>query len=83
MRRHSPLLAALTLILATPVFAQTVEQAVMAFRPAPTSNPFSTLKSLVEIESGSDDREGLDRISSLIAEKTEGARRRGGTDRTR
>jgi glutamate carboxypeptidase len=68
MSRHSPLLVALTLVFATPVFADPVE-AVMAQARANKQPLLDTLKQLVEIESGSDDREGLDRISALVAEK--------------
>ncbi len=42
---------------------------VMAQAQAQKQPLLDTLKQLVEIESGSDDREGLDRISALIAEK--------------
>jgi len=42
---------------------------VLAQAQAQKQPLLDTLKQLVEIESGSDDREGLDRISALIAEK--------------
>ena len=68
-RRHFPLVVAFALVLAAPpVLADPVEP-VMAQARANKQPLLDTLKSLVEIESGSDDREGLDRISSLIAEK--------------
>jgi glutamate carboxypeptidase len=62
------LAAAFIFAIAAPAFSQPV-QPVLDQASAQKQPLLDTLKSLVEIESGSDDREGLDRISSLIAEK--------------
>jgi glutamate carboxypeptidase len=55
---------AIALVFAAPAFAQSP---VLAQASAQRQPLLDTLKSLVSIESGSDDREGLDRVSELIA----------------
>ncbi len=61
-------LAATILAFAAGALAEPVEP-VLAQARANKQPLLDTLKQLVEIESGSDDREGLDRISELIAGK--------------
>src|SRR4051812_27993531 len=58
--------AATLFALATAAFAQ-ADNAVLQRVKAHKQPYLETLKALVDIESGSDDREGLDRISDLIA----------------
>ena len=60
--------AALLLAAATAVHAAPVEQ-VQSLAAREKAPLLDTLKDLVSIESGSQDREGLDRISALIAER--------------
>jgi glutamate carboxypeptidase len=64
--RRAALAAGLCLAFAAPAFAAPVEsvRALAAKEKAPL---IDTLKDLVSIESGSGDREGLDRIADLIA----------------
>ena len=59
-------LSAALLAFAAGALAQPVEN-VMVRVKAHTQPFLGTLKELVDIESGSDDREGLDRISEVIA----------------
>ena len=60
--------AAVLLAASTTVFAQPAQPLLDQVRA--NKQPFlDTLKELVSIESGSDDREGLDRISQLIYDK--------------
>ena len=57
-------------VLATPLLALAApDAAVMSMVQKEKAPYLETLKSLVSIESGSGDREGLDKISSLIADK--------------
>ena len=57
-------------LLATPLLAFSApDDAIMSMVKKEKAPYLETLKSLVSIESGSGDREGLDKISSLIADK--------------
>jgi len=62
------ILSATTLLAVTAAFAQPVEP-VLAQAKANKQPLLDTLKELVAIESGSRDREGLDRLAELIASK--------------
>ncbi|MGH8731765.1 MAG: M20 family peptidase, partial [Burkholderiales bacterium] len=62
------ILSAATLLAVTAAFAQPVEP-VLAQAKANKQPLLDTLKELVAIESGSRDREGLDRLAELIAAK--------------
>lgn len=60
----------LIILVSFPLFALSAPSEPVMSAVKKESTPFlETLKSLVSIESGSGDREGLDKISSLIAEK--------------
>jgi glutamate carboxypeptidase len=59
---------ALVLLWATPLLAQQDERVLSAARKEKPAM-IETMKDLVSIESGSRDREGLERISALIAER--------------
>jgi glutamate carboxypeptidase len=63
--------SALSIVVAAGAFAQPAEP-VLAQARANKGPLLETLKELVSIESGSGDREGLDRISTLIAAKLRG-----------
>jgi glutamate carboxypeptidase len=60
--------AAAAMAIAIPALAQPV-QTVLSAVQAQKQAYLDTLRDLVNIESGSDDREGLDRISQLISDK--------------
>ena len=67
MKMHH-VLAAAALAAAIPAIAQPVQPVLSAVQ-AQKQAYLDTLRDLVNIESGSDDREGLDRISQLIYDK--------------
>ena len=84
--RHRACLAPvviLCLAAAFDVYAAPVEPIPIARRARRRRRCSDTLKDLVSIESGSGDREGLDRIAALIAERLQGAGRPGRIDRAR
>ena len=67
-RLSSRLLAVAFFAIAAPACAAPVEQ-VRALAASEKAPLLATLRDLVAIESGSEDREGLDRISTLIADR--------------